>query len=190
MKIYNILFIMMLTAIFSTSFAAKDDVPRKEGHYHRVVKYLDDASITTKVKSEFIKDPLLNGFDIAVETKHGKVHLSGKTNTVLQFDRAINTAAKQDGVKLVIADDLKVPDEVTPQADMVISALANGEIDMYNEIHSHDPIDMSNIEAEVHDKKIYVHGLAQSEKQKQLILAILESIDGQQGVYSALRTKR
>lgn len=190
MKTRSILYIMMLTAVFSAPFAANDANTDKSTHYNRAVQYLDDASITTKVKSEIIKDPLLSGFKIGVETKDGNVHLTGQTNTILQFNRAISTAAKQKGVKLVIADDLNVQDEVTPQADMIISALANGEIEMYNEINPDNPIDMNNVEAEVHNKKIYVHGLAQSENQKQIIIAILKSIDGNEGVYSALRTKK
>ncbi len=190
MKTRSILYIMMLTSGISATFAANAANTKKESGYERVVEYLDDASITSKVKSEIFKDPLLSGFKIGVETKNGKVHLSGKTNTILQFNRAISTAVKQKGVKLVIADDLKVEDEVTPQADMIISALANGEIELYNEIHPDNPIDMNNIEAEVRNKKIYVHGLAKSEKQKQIIIAILKSIDDNQGVYSALRTKK
>lgn len=190
MKALSILSIMILTATFSVAFASNDVNTKKETQYERAVEYLDDAKITAKIKSEIFKDPLLSGFNIGVKTKDGKAYLYGKTNTVLQFNRAISTAAKQKGVRLVIADDLKVQDEVTPHADMIISALASNEIEMYNEIHPNNPIDMSNIEAEVHNKKIYVHGLAKSEDQKQLITAILKSIDGNEGVYSALRTKR
>ena len=196
MKTRSILCVMALTVAMSAPFAAGDPLVAGNGgsnqnqNYKRVVNYVDDAKITASVKSEIFKDPLLSGFKIGVQTKNGKVHLSGKTNTVLQFQRAISTAAKQKGVKLVIADNLKVKDEVTPYADLVISSLGNAEIEMYNELHPNNPIDMSHIEAEVHDKKIYIHGTAKSEKQKQIIIAIMESIDGNDGVYSAVHARK
>lgn len=42
--------------------------------------YLDDAAITTKVKSSFVADLLVSALAINVQTSQGVVHLTGTVN--------------------------------------------------------------------------------------------------------------
>ena len=61
-------------------------------------EYLDDATITTKVKAAFIKDPLVKAIDVKVETFKGVVQLSGFVDRGEQKDRAQQVAAGIRGV--------------------------------------------------------------------------------------------
>jgi hyperosmotically inducible protein len=64
-------------------------------------EYVDDASITTKVKAAFVKDPVVKALDVKVETFKGAVQLSGFVDTAEQKDRAQQLAAGVQGVSSV-----------------------------------------------------------------------------------------
>ncbi len=67
----------------------------------RVAAYLDDATVTAKVKAELIKDAGLDGINISVETHKGQVILSGFVNTGEQLLRAVHIASGVSGVQAV-----------------------------------------------------------------------------------------
>lgn len=62
---------------------------------------IDDSVITTRVKSALLADPYVRSFDPKVETRKGKVQLSGYVNNQGQIDRAINIAYGVEGVHSV-----------------------------------------------------------------------------------------
>jgi hyperosmotically inducible protein len=64
-------------------------------------EYVDDASVTTKVKAAFVKDPLVKALDVKVETFKGAVQLSGFVDTPEQKSRAEQVAAGVTGVTSV-----------------------------------------------------------------------------------------
>jgi hyperosmotically inducible protein len=67
----------------------------------RVSAYIDDATVTAKVKAELIKDAGLDGIDISVETHKGQVILSGFVNNGEQLLRAVHIASGVNGVQSV-----------------------------------------------------------------------------------------
>lgn len=67
----------------------------------RVKAYLDDATVTAKVKAELVKDAGMDGMDISVETHKGQVILSGFVNNGEQLLRAVHIASGVDGVQSV-----------------------------------------------------------------------------------------
>ncbi len=69
---------------------------------------IDDSVITTKVKAEFINDPIIKSFDIGVVTRDGEVQLSGFVEDQIQVDRAIEVARRVEGVKNVLDDGLSI----------------------------------------------------------------------------------
>ena len=64
-------------------------------------EYVDDSTITTKVKAAFVKDPVVSAFAVSVETFKGVVQLSGFVNTQAARDRAEEIARPVRGVKSV-----------------------------------------------------------------------------------------
>ena len=70
--------------------------------------YVDDAAITTKVKSSFVADPQVSALAINVQTSQGVVHLTGTVNDEQERQRAIQIAQGVQGVKQVDARNLFV----------------------------------------------------------------------------------
>jgi hyperosmotically inducible periplasmic protein len=70
--------------------------------------YLDDAAITTKVKSSFVADPQVSALAINVQSSQGVVHLTGTANNEQERQRAIQIAQAVQGVKQVDARNLFV----------------------------------------------------------------------------------
>jgi osmotically-inducible protein OsmY len=64
-------------------------------------EYLDDAAISTKVKSKLLVDENASGLAINVETFKGVVQLSGFVKSELEKQRAEEIATGVDGVRRV-----------------------------------------------------------------------------------------
>jgi len=64
-------------------------------------QYVDDSTITAKVKADILGDPALKVFDIGVETFKGVVQLSGFVNSAEIRNRAAVVAGRVSGVKSV-----------------------------------------------------------------------------------------
>ena len=64
-------------------------------------EYIDDATVTTKVKAAYVKDPLVKALDVKVDTFKGTVQLSGFVDTAEQKARAEQIAAGTTGVSAV-----------------------------------------------------------------------------------------
>lgn len=67
-------------------------------------EYIDDASITTKVKSMMVADTEVSALHISVETIKGVVRLTGSANTRRESDKAAMIARNVAGVKSVDND--------------------------------------------------------------------------------------
>jgi hyperosmotically inducible periplasmic protein len=64
-------------------------------------KALDDAALTTKVKTALLADPQVKGTQINVDSNNGIVTLSGSVATASEKMRAEQLAHNVDGVKAV-----------------------------------------------------------------------------------------
>lgn len=88
--------LFLLGALFSPLLAnAKDTTTDTPG------QYVDDATITTKVKAAFAKDKLVKGREISVRTDHGVVDLTGTVNSTAESDRATKLATNVKAVSAV-----------------------------------------------------------------------------------------
>ena len=67
-------------------------------------QYVDDSTITAKVKAEILGDPALKVFQISVETFKGTVQLSGFVNSAEIRSRAGVVASRVSGVQSVKND--------------------------------------------------------------------------------------
>lgn len=88
----------MLLAAFIAAACAGDPARESTG------EYIDDATITTKVKAAFVKDPKVDALDVKVETFKGSVQLSGFADSSEVIDRAVELARTTPGVKAVKND--------------------------------------------------------------------------------------
>ena len=71
-------------------------------------EYVDDTTVTTKVKAALLNDKDISGWRINVETFKGVVQLSGFANSLAERRKAVMVARGVGGVKSV-RDDIIVP---------------------------------------------------------------------------------
>lgn len=74
------------------------------GHRQNSKVYVDDLTTTARIKSDLIRDPVVDGLDIYVSTYEGRVELTGFVATEQQKERAGAIAASQPGVVRVHND--------------------------------------------------------------------------------------
>jgi hyperosmotically inducible protein len=66
-----------------------------------VGEYVDDATITTRVKAKLLEDKTTGGLSINVDTLNGTVALSGFAKSSAERQQAENLARSTPGVKTV-----------------------------------------------------------------------------------------
>lgn len=86
--------------LFTVVLAACSSSPTRES----TGEYIDDAAITTRIKTAFIQDKTVDAKDISVETFKGRVQLSGFADNATEIDRAVRIARDVPGVKSVRND--------------------------------------------------------------------------------------
>ncbi len=59
---------------------------------------IDDATITTRVKTALLNDPDVGGLAIDVDTFKGVVTVSGRVKTKAEEDKVVSIARRTDGV--------------------------------------------------------------------------------------------
>jgi hyperosmotically inducible periplasmic protein len=69
-----------------------------------VGEYVDDTTLTTRVKGKFAADPTVSALSIGVETLKGTVQLSGFAKTAAERSMAEKLARETSGVKAVRND--------------------------------------------------------------------------------------
>lgn len=82
-------------AIMSTAGCAATETRPSTG------EYIDDATITTRIKAEFVRDEIVKALQVKVETFKGNVQLSGFVDTNEQKSRAERIAKTVPGVTSV-----------------------------------------------------------------------------------------
>jgi hyperosmotically inducible periplasmic protein len=73
----------------------------EQGRQSTMGQYVDDATITTKVKAKHAEDKAVSALRVSVETKQGVVVLSGEAKTEAEIERAEVLAKQVEGVKAV-----------------------------------------------------------------------------------------
>jgi hyperosmotically inducible protein len=97
--------------------SSSQDRPSK---VEKAERYVDDAAITTAVKTKLASDRVSNLTRIDVTTNSGAVNLSGTVDTTEQKEQASRLAGQVDGVKHV-NNNLQVKNSgPTSQTDRVI----------------------------------------------------------------------
>jgi hyperosmotically inducible periplasmic protein len=61
-------------------------------------EFVDDATLTTRVKTQFVKDPIVKALQVNVDTFKGNVQLNGSVDTAEQKARAEQIARGIEGV--------------------------------------------------------------------------------------------
>lgn len=89
--------ILLAAFCVTATLAACDAVSGKE----TAGQYVDDATITARVKSALAADPVVKAREVSVETLRGEVQLSGFVKTNEEASRAVSIARNAEGVRTV-----------------------------------------------------------------------------------------
>jgi mannose-6-phosphate isomerase-like protein (cupin superfamily) len=120
-------FLLATALLMPASSSAADTSSNTTG------EYIDDATITTKVKASFSKDKWVKGRDISVRTDQGVVDLTGTVGNKKESERATALATNVKSVKAV-HNNLKV------------NALNQGEIAMKGYVQDIESIAVKNVD--------------------------------------------
>jgi osmotically-inducible protein OsmY len=99
LKLISVLF----AAVAMTAMAGCASTAKQES----TGQYIDDTTITTKVKTAIFNDASLKSKEINVETFKGSVQLSGFVADASDINRAVAVAQKVSGVTAV-KNDMRV----------------------------------------------------------------------------------
>jgi len=91
---------ILITLLALGSLAACSSTPTQES----AGQYVDDVTLTTKVKAAIFNDPILKASEINVETFKGRVQLSGFVSSRESIDRAVSVTRNVSGVQAVQND--------------------------------------------------------------------------------------
>ncbi|QKJ87296.1 BON domain-containing protein [Paramixta manurensis] len=98
MKFLKVLTGVVAAAVVAMTLSACAPTSTKEG----TGGYIDDTVVTTKVKSELLRDDSLKSTEINVETFKGRVQLSGFVSSPQMANRAVEVTRGVAGVKSVV----------------------------------------------------------------------------------------
>lgn len=89
--------------------AAADDSTKYDGTTYKndhesMGEYVDDATITTKIKADYAKDKVVSMMKVKVDTDRGVVTLAGTAKSQSEVDQAVAIAKATKGVTSVRND--------------------------------------------------------------------------------------
>ena len=102
---------MKLSYFKSLTLAVVLLMPLAAGCGKTVGQTIDDATITTRVKTAMLNDPAVGGTRIDVDTFKGVVTLSGRVKSQAEKDQAIALARRVNGVTEVKDAMQVLPDQ-------------------------------------------------------------------------------
>lgn len=140
---------------------------------------VDDATITSKVKTKLTADPQVNPFNIDVDTDDGIVTLRGRVEDAEAKTAAGQLARDTNGVRGV-RNDIRVGQRVgsdVPASDQALAAAIETKL-------AADPeVSTFNVDVDVQDGVVTLSGWVKSEAARQKAHDIAHSVNGVDTVY-------
>lgn len=148
---------------------------------------IDDSVVTTRVKSALLGDSEVKSMDIKVETRKGKVQLSGFVDTAALMESAIARTRKVEGVKSVEnAMMLKTGTATVGNTidDSVLTARVKSAL------LSDPDVKSSDIAVVTRKGQVQLSGYVDSQKQISRAIDVTRSVEGVQSVGNEMSIKK
>ncbi|OSM94810.1 MULTISPECIES: molecular chaperone OsmY [Lonsdalea] len=147
--------------------------------------YLDDSTITAKVKSALLEDKTIDSGDISVATSKGIVTLSGFVASQALSTQAVSIASKTEGVKSV-SDKLQVRDE---KGSQTVGAYAGDTVTTSKikaKFLADSIVPSRNIKVETHDGIVQLTGQVSTAAQSAQAESLAKAVEGVKSVKNDL----
>ncbi|MGI3451342.1 molecular chaperone OsmY [Citrobacter arsenatis] len=199
LKISKTLMAVMLTSAVATSSAyAENSTADKaqsgiesagqkvDSSMNKVGNFMDDSTITAKVKAALVDHESIKSTDISVKTDQKVVTLSGFVESQAQAEEAVKVAKGVEGVTSV-SDKLHVRDS----KDTSVKGYA-GDTAITSEVKAKlladDIVPSRKVKVETTDGVVQLSGTVESQAQSDRAESIAKAIDGVKSVKNDLKT--
>lgn len=199
LKISKTLLAVMLTSAVATGSAyAENSTTDKtqsgvesagqkvDSSMNKVGNFMDDSTITAKVKAALVDHDSIKSTDISVKTDQKVVTLSGFVESQAQAEEAVKVAKGVEGVTSV-SDKLHVRDS----KDTSVKGYA-GDTAITSEVKAKlladDIVPSRKVKVETTDGVVQLSGTVESQAQSDCAESIAKAIDGVKSVKNNLKT--
>ncbi len=148
---------------------------------------IDDAVVTTQVKSALLANPEVKAFDIKVETRKGLVQLSGFVDNQAQIDRAITVTREVSGVKNV-ENGMTLKDGKTTVGNTVDDGIVTARVK--SALLADPAVKSADIAVVTRKGEVQLSGFVNNQAQIDSALSATRATDGVKGVVSELSIKK
>ena len=167
---------------------AADNAGQKiDSSMNKVGNFMDDSSITAKVKAALVDADDIKSTDISVETEKNVVTLSGFVESQAQAEKAVAVAKKVEGVTSV-SDKLHVRDGKEQSAKGYAGDTATTS-EIKAKLLADDIVPSRKVKVETTDGVVQLSGTVDSKAQSDRAESIAKAIDGVKSVKNDLKVK-
>ncbi|AHE59345.1 molecular chaperone OsmY [Escherichia albertii] len=196
LKISKTLLAVMLTSAIATGSAFADNNvqtgaetagQKVDSSMSKVGNFMDDSTITAKVKAALVDHDNIKSTDISVKTDQKVVTLSGFVESQAQAEEAVKAAKSVEGV-VSVSDKLHVRDS----KESSVKGYA-GDTAITSEIKAKlladDTVPSRHVNVETTDGVVQLSGTVDSQAQSDRAESIAKAVDGVKSVKNDLKTK-
>jgi hyperosmotically inducible protein len=166
---------------------APESAPAAQAPATTIGAQIDDALITTNVKSALLTDPDVKVLDVQVETRNGTVQLSGFVDSQAQIDKAFAIARSMTGV-LAVENGLTLRGTPGSTGAMVDDTAVTARVKMA--LLADPAIKSLDISVLTVSGTVQLTGFVDSQAQIDQAEAIARAAEGARGVKNELVIKR
>ncbi|HGN9371426.1 TPA: molecular chaperone OsmY [Citrobacter pasteurii] len=200
LKISKTLLAVMLTSAVATGSAYAENATmdkaqsglesagqKVDSSMNKVGNFMDDSTITAKVKAALVDHESIKSTDISVKTDQKVVTLSGFVESQAQAEEAVNVAKGVEGVTSV-SDKLHVRDSKKTSVkgyagDTAITSEVKAKL------LADDIVPSRKVKVETTDGVVQLSGTVDSQAQSERAESIAKAIDGVKSVKNDLKTQ-
>ncbi len=184
--------VVMGSALMSGSALAEQSTTDSAGtkidsSVKKVSNFMDDSSVTAKVKAALVDDEAIKSTDISIKTEAGVVTLSGFVTTQDQAEKAVAVAQKVAGVKSV-SDKLHVKDSSKQTVGSYAGDTATTS-EIKAKLLADSAVPSRNVKVETTNGVVQLSGTVKTQAQSQRAEAIAKAIEGVKSVKNDLVVK-
>ena len=200
LKISKTLMAVMLTSAVATGSAYAENATmdkaqsgvesagqKVDSSMNKVGNFMDDSTITAKVKAALVDHDSIKSTDISVKTDQKVVTLSGFVESQAQAEEAVKVAKGVEGVASV-SDKLHVRDGKNASVKGYAGDAATTS-EIKAKLLADDIVPSRKVKVETTDGVVQLSGTVDSQAQSERAESIAKAIDGVKSVKNDLKTK-